>query len=346
MIRPTIKTVAAEAGVSTATVSYVLAGRTRGNGSGISPATAERVHAAATKVGYRPNQAARTIRTGKSNLMMLSLTMLSDPWSLSVSKAVGAAVATAGITPMILADTDWRTAIKRQGADVIFIDAADQDGDAELLAELARNNNLVVFSETLEPNGFDVIRSVAGTTMAAAMDHLTATHSRVACLTSRGSLRSPNPVRYGAYLNGLRRAGLEFRDSYVATFDGDEVNAYQAAVNLLQQPDPPSAIFATSDFVAIAAVNAAQRLRMTVPDDVAVMGVGNTLQGESMMPSLSSIGPVDFFNRLAGFLVDRARDDSLPHRVLEFPWQLFVRDSAPAAPNHFSDSTTHRKEAL
>ncbi|WP_425863248.1 LacI family DNA-binding transcriptional regulator [Arthrobacter sp. TWP1-1] len=332
MIRPTIKTVAAEAGVSTATVSYVLAGRTRSNGSGISAATAERVHAAASKVGYRPNQAARTIRTGKSNLMMLSLTMLSDPWSLSVSKAVGAAVASAGITPMILADTDWRTAIKRQSADVIFIDAAANEGDAELLTELGRSNNLVVFSETLEPNGFDVIRSVAGTSMDAAMDHLTATHTKVACLTSRNSLQVPNPTRYGAYLAGLRRAGLPFREDLIATFDGDEVSAYEAAVSLLQQPDPPTAIFATSDFVAMAAINAAQRMRLAVPDDVAVIGVGNTLQGEAMAPSLSSVGPVDFFNRLAEFLVHRATDGAAPHRVLEFPWQLFVRESAPLTP--------------
>lgn len=335
MIRPTIKTVAAEAGVSTATVSYVLAGRTRSNGSGISPATAQRVHAAASKVGYLPNQAARTIRTGKSNLMMLSLTMLSDPWSLSVSKAVGAAVATAGITPMILADTDWRTAIKRQGADVIFIDAAERDGDAELLAELARTNNLVVFSETLEPNGFDVIRSVAGGSMDAAMDHLTLQHTKVACLTSRGSLQVPSTKRYGAYLAGLRRAGISFREDYVAPFDGDEFGAYEAAVSLLSRPDPPTAIFATSDFVAMAAINAAQRLRLSVPGDVAVVGVGNTLQGEAMEPSLSSVGPVDFFNSLAKFLVERASDESAPHQVLEFPWQLFARDSAPHTPITF-----------
>lgn len=333
MIRPTIKTVAAQAGVSTATVSYVLAGRTKGKGSGISDATAQRVHAAALKLGYRPNQAARTIRTGKSNLMMLSLTMLSDPWSLSVSKAVGAAVAPAGITPMILADTDWRTAIRRQGADVIFIDAAEREGDAELLTEMARTNNLVVFSDVLEPNGFDVIRSVAGHSMDTAMDHLTGTHSKVACLTTKSSLGSGGQTsRYGAYLRGLQRAGLEFRADYVATFDGDEVSAYEAAVALLQQPDPPTAIFATSDFVAIAAVHAAERLRLGVPDDVAVIGVGNTMAGEAMTPSLSTIGPVDFYSTLADFLVARAQDPSTPHRVLEFPWRLFVRDTAPATP--------------
>lgn len=332
MIRPTIKTVAAEAGVSTATVSYVLAGRTRGQGSGISNETSRRVHEAAIRLGYRANQAARAIRTGRSNLMMLSLTMLSDPWSLSVSRAVGAAVTTAGITPMILADTDWRLAIPRQSADVIFIDDASRPGDAKLLAELSRTNTLVVFSETLDPEGYDVIRSMSGSSMDSAMDHLAASHSRIACLTPSGSLRSPAPIRYRAYLDGLERAGLPLRPELVATFDGDELNAYQAAVELLSSPEPPTAIFATSDFAAIAAIHAAQRLRLAVPDDVAVVGVGNTIQGESMVPSLSSAGPIGFFSGLAEFLVERALDPDGPPRVLEFPWQLLLRDSAPHRP--------------
>lgn len=330
MTRPTIKTVAAAAGVSTATVSYVLAGRTNGQGSGISGETSRRVHEAAHRLGYRANQAARAIRTGKSNLMLLSLTMLSDPWSLSVSRAVGAAVAEAGITPMILADTDWRVAIPRQGADVIFIDAADQPGDAELLAELARTNSLVVFSETLEPNGFDVIRSMSGASLDAAMDHLTARHSRVAFLAATSSVRTPAPARYQAYLDGLARAGQPLRPELIATFDGDEQNAYAAAVELLSSPEPPTAIFGISDYAAIAAVHAAQRLRLAVPDDLTVMGVGNTVQGESMVPSLSSAGPVGFFSGLADFLVERAHDPGAPPRVLEFPWQLLLRDSAPA----------------
>ncbi|MBP2411415.1 LacI family transcriptional regulator [Arthrobacter stackebrandtii] len=326
MMRPTIKNVAAEAGVSTATVSYVLAGRTKGKGSGISIETSRRVHEAAHKLGYRPNQAARTIRTGRSNLMMLSLTMLSDPWSLSVSKAVGAAVSAEGITPMILADTDWRKAIPRQGADVIFIDDAAQAGDAELLAELSRSNSLVVFSETLEPNGFDVIRSMAGPSLDLAMDHLTARHRRIAVLTTKSSLGAKSPARLEAYRDGMKRAGLP---ELVAAFDGDELNAYAAAVELLSRPDPPTAIFAISDYAAIAAIHAAQRLRLSVPDDLEVIGVGNTTQGEVMTPSLSSVGPVGFFTRLADVLVERALNPHAPHRAVDFPWQVLLRDSSP-----------------
>lgn len=329
MTRPTIKTVAAAAGVSTATVSYVLSGRTKGQGSGISSETSRRVHEAAHKLGYRANLAARAIRTGKSNLMLLSLTMLSDPWALSVSQAVGAAVAADGITPMILADTDWRIAIPRQGADVIFIDDAERPGDAELLAELARTNSLVVFSETLEPNGFDVIRSISGSSLDAAMDHLTSQHARVAFLAAAGSIRTPAPARYKAYMDGLARAGQPLRPELVATFDGDSQNAYAAAVELLSSPNPPTAIFAISDYAAIAAIHAAQRLRLSVPDELTVIGVGNTVQGESMVPSLTSAGPIGFFSGLADFLVERANDPDMAPRVLEFPWQLLLRETAP-----------------
>lgn len=213
----------------------------------------------------------------------------------------------------------------------MIIDAANGAADAALLAELARTNKLVVFSETLEPDGYDVIRSVSGTAMDQAMDHLTAHHSRVACLTSAASVRHPAPVRYGAYLAGLERVGLPLREDYVATFTGDERSAYDAAVELLSNPEPPTAIFAASDFAAIAAIHAAQRMRLSVPDDVAIIGVGNATQGEEMVPSLSTVGPVGFFEGLANHLVHRAQNPDAPSRVLEFPWQLLLRDSAPAA---------------
>ncbi|GAP58221.1 maltose regulon regulatory protein MalI [Arthrobacter sp. Hiyo1] len=208
-MRPTIKSVAAAAGVSTATVSYVLSGRSgkdgSRSGSGVAPATVLRVQEAALALGYRPNQSARAIRTGRTNLLMLSLTMISDPWALDVSRAVGTAAARRGITPMILADTDWRVALKRQNADVTFIDGADEPGDVELLAQAARLQRLVVFSDTMEPEGFDVVRPVVGSSCDLAVEHLTARHRRVACLISSAPSMSTLDIRLGATPAALPR---------------------------------------------------------------------------------------------------------------------------------------------
>lgn len=225
--------------------------------------------------------------------MMLSLTMISDPWSLSVSNAVSSVAGPAGLTPIILADSDWRTALVRQNADAVFIDYAGLPGDAELLASMAEQQHLVVFSETLEPHGFDVIRSEAGSSCAAAMDHLLAEHTKIAIL---GTTRiREGAVRYGAHRDGLERAGLEFREDYVGVYEQDAMGAHEAATRLLQQPDRPTTIFASTDFAAIAAIHAAQRLQL----------------------------------RVAGLLLERATEERAEHKAWDFPWQLFVRDSAP-----------------
>lgn len=326
--RPTIKSVAQAAGVSTATVSYVLSGRNGNAGPGVSPSTALRVQEAARALGYRPNQAARTIRTGRTDLLMLALTMIADPWSLDVSRAVGAAASAKGITPMILADTDWRVALRRQNADVTFIDSADREGDAELLATAAQRQRLVVFSETLEPDGFDVVRSLPGRACQEAVEHLLAKHRRVGALRSTLDRSGHRAVRFGAYRAGLASAGLPFREEHVGDYGLDSLSAFESAVRLLSLPDRPTAIYATTDYAAIGAIQAAQSLRLRVPEDVEVIGIGNTTEGEQMTPSLTTVGPHGFFEGLADFLLERAVNPQVPASVLEFPWELIVRQSA------------------
>ncbi|MDQ6740427.1 MAG: LacI family transcriptional regulator [Actinomycetota bacterium] len=349
-IRPTIRMVALEAGVSTATVSYVLSGRPGGSagapGPGVSPATVRRVQDAAARLGYRPNQAARAIRTGRTKTVLLSLTMLSDPWSLAVIAAVQRAAEPLDITPMILADADWAKVLQHQSADAVFVDAVP-DGSQEQLTRLAeQGTRLVVFDELLKPAGFDVIRSVAAPGCVLAVEHLLTKHRKIGCLisgphltgttvarpasagrpTSAVSSGRPSP-RFAAYSETLAAAGIGQRPDYVAAFEAG--GAYAAAMKLLIQEDAPTAIYAVTDYAAVSAINAAQRLGLTVGRDVDIIGVGNTVEGEQMSPSLSTVGPVDFFDRVAALLLERATGaDAQPH-VMEFPWQLFVRESAP-----------------
>ncbi|MEV7605442.1 LacI family DNA-binding transcriptional regulator [Paenarthrobacter sp. NPDC089322] len=330
-IRPTIRMVAELAGVSTATVSYVLSGRRGDAGPGVSDPTAEKVKAAAERLGYRPNQAARAIRTGRTNTVILSLTMLSDPWSLSVVEAVQKAASPLGITPMILGDADWVKVLGTHNADAVFVDAV-REGQREALRKLAQHGTtLVVFDEELEADGFDVIRSIAGPGCRMAVEHLLHGHRRVACITPATATGTSGGSRYRAYADALAAAGLPERSDYVGLFDGTTAGAYAAATRLLGLADRPTAIYATTDFAAVSAINAAQRLGLAVGVDVDIIGVGNTVEGERMSPSLSTVGPVDFFDKLARLLLKRAvgPDGAEAPTVLDFPWHLFVRESAP-----------------
>ncbi|QNE21283.1 LacI family transcriptional regulator [Kribbella qitaiheensis] len=193
--KPTLRTVAAAAGVSIATVSYVLSGHPRSQA--ISETTARRVRDTASRLGYRRNDAARAIRTGKSDLVLLSLSVLADPWAQAVAAEISAAVTPLGKTALIVADGDWRTVLSNKTPDVIFIDhVAD---DPELVADLerfaARGVQIVAFSEVLEPRGFDVIRSGAEPRCHLAVEHLLERHTKIGALTSK----TEGAPRFDAY---------------------------------------------------------------------------------------------------------------------------------------------------
>jgi LacI family transcriptional regulator len=210
---------------------------------------------------------------------------------------------------------------------VIFIDSIAPDPAlvAQLEAFAAQGVQIVVFSETLEPRGFDVIRSGAEPRCHLAVEHLLANHDRVGALTSR----TKGFARFDAYLDTLRAAGQEIREDHIETFEQHPEGAYRAAMTLLTRPDRPTALYCTTDFAAIAAVRAAHRLRIDVPRELAIVGVGNTPEGEHLDPSLSTVGPVDFNESLARIIVSRLTDrEGAPGEVFDFPWELIVRESS------------------
>lgn len=337
--RPTLRMVAELAGVSTATVSYVFSGRNGGD-SGVAEPTAKRVLEAAEQLNYRPNRAARTIRTGRSDTVQLSLHMLSDPWSLAVAAAVNAEANRHGLTTLILADGDWYAALDRVESDVAYLDGAvdTDDGKRKLQALVERGQRLVVFSETLEPAGYDVIRSDAVPGCYLAMDHLLERHTAIGCLVADGAVRSPEHSRYTPYLERMRDHGLAVDPSHTASYAETQASAFTAAVALLSQENRPTAVYATTDFAAIAAINAAHMLGLRVPHDVAVVGVGNTPDAQAVAPTLTTVGPSDFYERQAEIIVARALDTEAPEPQLhEFPWSLFPGgstdlDAPPRAP--------------
>jgi len=325
--------VAERAGVSTATVSYVFSGRAgSASGSGVADATAARVIAAAEELNYRPNRAARAIRTGRSGMIQLSLHMLSDPWSLAVAEAVNVEANAHGLTTLILADGDWHAALDRVESDVAYLDGAHMSADtrAKLADLVTRGQRLVVFSETIDPDGFDVIRSDALPGCVLAMDHLLERHTAIGCLAAENAVRLADSMstRYTPYLEGLAAHGIRPEPEWTQTYAETQASAFAAAVRLLSVPNPPSAIYATTDFAAIAAINAAHMLGMRVPHDVAVVGVGNTPDARLIAPTLTTVGPTDFYAKQARIIVGRAlADDDEPPRLHEFPWSLFPGDS-------------------
>ena len=323
--RPTLRMVADRAGVSVATASYVFSGA-RDAGSGVAEATSERVLAAAAELHYRPNNAARSIRTGKTNTVQISVSLLSDPWSLATVEAINEEAQKAGLTALVLPSGDWYEALSRVECDAAYVGLAhDDEVSRQHLSELVnRGMRLVVFSETVEPAGFDVIRSDALPGCQLIMDHLLERHTAIACLTVEAMLDLSTPAnRYGVYRERMAAAGLEIPPEFVATYLDDEESAFDAAVRLLSGPNRPTAIYTTTDFAGIAAIHAAHMLGLRVPEDVAITGVGNAPAAQRVTPTLTTAGPDNIFELQAQLVVARALETgATTPQEYDLPWSL------------------------
>ncbi|MDR2256380.1 MAG: LacI family transcriptional regulator [Arthrobacter sp.] len=323
--RPTLRTVAAAAGVSTATASYVLSGKD----ASIPADTAARVLTAAKEQGYRPNRAARAMRTGRTGLVLLSLNMMSDPWSLGVSESVGQRAAENGLAALVQAHGAWFDTITQVQPDVAYVDSPAEDAETtrQLGRLVAAGQRLVVFSERLEPAGFDVVRSAAAPGSELALGELLEHTGDVAFLTPAGTveLSRERRTRYTPYREAVEQGRVE-RD-LTTLYDGSRAGAFRAAVGLLESSRRPAAIAANTDYAALAAISAAQFLGLKVPEDLLVTGLGNTDEGALSTPSLTSAGPEDFYERQARIVVDAAARDLGDGTVHEFEWLLHRRAS-------------------
>jgi DNA-binding LacI/PurR family transcriptional regulator len=185
--KPTIRDVAEAAGVSLTTVSYVLSGRPGGN-TRISQPTQDRVHAAAHDLGYVPNRAARGMRRGRTDVVAVAITDLENSWDRALAAAAARILPGRGYQPVILVGESWRQFMLSGGADGVILGSVPADRaavDLQTMAELVgRGVALLVFSDTLQPGGFDVLAPGAAGTPAAE------THAEQAVSTLVGQLRA------------------------------------------------------------------------------------------------------------------------------------------------------------
>lgn len=323
----TLREVAEHAGVSIATVSYVLSGAVQ-DGARYSDETAERVRNAASELRYVPNRMARSVRTGRTGVVQLVLHMLGDPWTLSLAEAFATAGPARGWTTLIAADTEFVDALTRSEFDAAFVaatGAADPAGWSNVLGPLARK--VAVYSPDLEPDRFDVVRFDERRASRLAVEHLLAQRSRVGMLATRTPDGRPRSnVRRQTYLEVMREAGLSIPEAYVAEYEKSLLDPYRAARVLLGGPDRPDAVFAEADFAAFAALNVARELGLRVPEDVIIVGIGDAAQ--SAQAGISSVGAVDMRERIVDFVLARAEDPGTPaNRLLELEPKLFQRRS-------------------
>jgi LacI family transcriptional regulator len=349
----TIHDVAAQAGVSIATVSVVL--NNRPSTIRVSAATRERVRAAAAALGYVPNTAARALRTGGQPRTLL-LYLGYQRSSHYISEALRGIQSALGAGPYRLTMEPYAAgallaAIGRgvppgtAGVLVIGTTTADDAALAEHSAPLGGRPLVLVgrpvpLSATAAANGASDLSAVTAdqrSAAAGAVRHLLALgHRRIACLT-----RPPDSAaiadRLAGYHDALTQAGVRPAPELVLETEFNEAGGHRAAARVLGLPPRrrPTAIFAAGDVLALGAMQAARDAGLPVGTRLALVGFDDLPVCAYLDPPLTTVHlPVFELGAEAVRLLIGQIEGTAPRpAVRTLPAPLVVRGSSavPAA---------------
>lgn len=287
---PTIKDVAKAADVSTSTVSHVI-----NDTRPVSSETRQRVLEAINKLGYHPNRIASNLRSQKTDTIGVLLPNSANPFFAQVLAGIEDACYDADYN-LILGNANNETGrelsylnvlLSRQVDGVLLISTG---AHVESVAMLSKHETPVVLVDrSADLDTLDEIftDNEEGGRLAARY-LLSLGHQRLACITGPSFL-TPSARRVAGFRDALAEAGYAVADAHVVTGDFQHEGGYNAARQLLTTSEPPTAIFACNDLMAVGALSAAHDVGLSVPDDLSVIGYDDIPLASYTTPRLTTI---------------------------------------------------------
>ncbi|MFL9924425.1 LacI family DNA-binding transcriptional regulator [Herbaspirillum lusitanum] len=292
-MRPSIKQVASQAGVSIATVSRLL-----NKPGSVSAETAERIHQTIAALGFRPNFTGRNLRAGNSRTVGVVVPTLSNTVFAQCLQGIELAARELAYSVMFTATEylpqDESAAVERllsHRVDGVILTVADAGANATLdLLEHERIPYVLAYNQLSDNAPGRTAVSVDNRQAARdAVAHLIALgHTRIQMLSGQFSASDRALQRHQGYLEAMQAAQL-------APLPAIEVQRHTltAATDYQQLlADPacrPSALFCSNDLLALSAMRDLRALGLRVPQDISVMGFDGIPLGELMEPVLSSV---------------------------------------------------------
>ncbi|BBA95679.1 putative LacI family transcriptional regulator [Actinacidiphila reveromycinica] len=336
--RPTLRTVAAEAGVSHQTVSRVINGDPT-----VTEPIRDRVLSAMRALGYRPSAGARALASGRTEVVGVVLPhnpgfAFSNDHLIRLVQGADQELTTRGYG-LLLSTREvpddpasaYRRFVQRRQVDGLLVEAGA--GGDSLRALRTADYPTVVIGYTAED--FTCVHpDDEGGAYAVAQHLLALGHRRIAVIDGPPESR----LAMSARMRGLRRAFADARREVPTDLleQGDFTagSGYAAAERLLARADPPTAVFAFNDGMALGAQRRLRERGRDMPGEVSVAGFDDTEAADLVDPSLTSVSlhSVDVGRRAAQILLDLLDGRPPAQRENIMPSTLKVRAStAPPA---------------
>src|SRR5690606_21869029 len=342
---PTISDVAKAAGLSPATVSRHLNGQLA-----LPIETAERINAAVASLGYRPNASARRLSKGKAEMLGFATIDISYPvFAVSASAAEAEAEARGyGLSiyftrNQLEKELNLINKIEDQYVDGIILRTNHAD-HGQLRAAIERSRRVVLIDEDIEgaaaPRVFT--DNVHGSYLAAR--HLIDLgHTHIAFVGGQQELLT-SQERFQGFQDAMRGHGLSVDASMVKFGGYYEEYGRQAFSELWQLKNPPTAIFVSSDLLALGVMKAANAVGVSIPSDLSIVGFDDLDMASLLAPPLTTVRqfPGESARRAVALLVDRIDGVAIPDAPERVPVELIVRASA----THFAKRPASPKTTL
>jgi LacI family transcriptional regulator len=335
----TLKDVARKVGYSITTVSRALAGY-----DDVADSTRQLIRKTAADMGYHPNATARRLRKQRTDTIGFIIPTFgprfSDPYFSELLAGIGNA-ATEQDFDLFVSTCSPDTPEEVQ-AYARFVQGRRVDGtlvvrtrehDARIIYLLEQQFPFVAFGRSRVEGGFCYL-DVDGTVgIRQATRHLiNLGHRRLAIILPPENLMFTHYRRLG-FEEAMSEAGLSIEETLVAFGDLTERSGHEAGRAFLTRDDPPSAIVACNDLMALGVIGAAQGLRLTVGRDVAVTGFDDVSLAAHSHPPLTTVGqPIyEIGRRICRMLIQLIEGETLKERHVVLEPQLIVRESCGAA---------------
>jgi LacI family transcriptional regulator len=345
MKRPSQLDVAKKAGVSRATVSFVLNGVTNGNVA-ISEETRKRVWDAIEDLDYVPDARARALRSGDTKTLGFIIPDMRNPHFWEAVEGVEQEARDAGFHLLLS-----NIALQYEFANEIFTDLLHQriDGLIVMGSFTAVSEEANAYLSRFFKRRLPIVEMCDQYNTHYQVDRVSTDYHR-ATIEAMTYLLSMNHRRIGMlygvavpklatdrlqpYKECLSSAGLPVEEELIIQCGPTVEDGYQATLNILTLSHRPSAIIVVNDLLAIGALRAIEDMGLNIPADISLLSYDDIFIAKYMIPRLTTVSKdvLSMGRTAVKLLLARLQEPERPYQTEQHSAQLIIRESTGPAP--------------